>query len=298
MLAKCRMRAQFEDVRWTEHESFLVRAYDLSRFAVPWHFHPEIELTLILEGSGDRCVGDHLESFTAGDLVLLGPNLPHYWHSHGPTDGSARGRARARAIVVQLREESLGKRFFTLPETAAWLHLLERARQGLAFQAPVATTVAREMQALLKLEGTQRLLGLLKILQHLAEGLPEAHTLAGEHYMPDCDHRTAGRVQKVYRFIYAHLSEPISLDDVARAAGMSSAAFSRYCRRVTGRTLTRLLAELRVTQACKLLTDTDHSVSEIAFSSGFQSISNFNRVFHQLKGESPMCFRRSRIAAV
>jgi AraC-like DNA-binding protein len=75
---------------------------------------------------------------------------------------------------------------------------------------------------------------------------------------------------------------------------MSSAAFSRYCRRVTGRTLTRLIAELRVTQACKLLTDTDQSVSEIAFASGFQSISNFNRVFHELKGENPMSFRRKR----
>jgi AraC-like DNA-binding protein len=294
MLAKCRMRAQFEDVRWTEHESFLARAYDLPRFAVPWHFHPEMELTLILEGGGDRCVGDHLESFEAGDLVLLGPNLPHYWHSHAPREGAARGRGRARAIVVQLREESFGKRFFSLPETASWLRLLECARRGLAFPATVAETVAREMRDMLKLEGTRRLLAMLGILQRLSDALPQARALASEHYMADCDHRTAGRVRKVYQFIYAHLGEPVGLNDVARVAGMSAAAFSRYCRRVTGRTLTRLLAELRVTQACKLLTDTDQSVSEIAFASGFQSISNFNRVFHDLKGESPMSFRRAR----
>jgi AraC-like DNA-binding protein len=285
MLAKCAMRAQFEDVRWTENESFLVRAYDLPRFAVPWHFHPEFELTLILEGSGDRCVGDHLEPFAAGDLVLIGPNLPHYWHSHASSDAPPKGKARARAIVVQLRQDSLGKRFFDLPET------------DLAFDSTAVATVSREMQRLLKLTGTQRLLGLLSILQHLADASPRARALASEHYLPDCDHRTADRVRKVYQFLYSHLSEPIGLDDVARVAGMSSAAFCRYCRRVTGRTLTRLVAELRVTQACKLLTDTDQSISEVAFASGFQSISNFNRVFHQLRGENPMTFRRKRIAA-
>jgi AraC-like DNA-binding protein len=150
------------------------------------------------------------------------------------------------------------------------------------------------MQRLLKLTGTRRLLGLLGILQQLADALPKARALAGEHYLPDCDHRTADRVRKVYQFLYSHLSEPIGLDDVAHVAGMSSAAFCRYCRRVTGRTLTRLIAELRVTQACKLLTDTDQSISEIAFASGFQSISNFNRVFHELRGENPMSFRRKR----
>lgn len=288
------MRAQFEDVPWTEHESFLVRAYDLPRFSVPWHFHPEIELTLIQEGSGDRCVGDHLENFKAGDLVLLGPNLPHYWHSHASDEGARSRGSRARAIVIQLREDSLGKKFFTLPETASWLRLLERSRRGLAFPSSIVSAVSHEMQQLLEQDGTQRLLGLLAILQRLTEGLPRARLLASEHYFPDCDHRTAERMQKVHHFLYAHLAEPIGLDDVARAAGMSSAAFSRYCRRVTGRTLTRLLAELRVTQACKLLTETQQSISEVAFASGFQSISNFNRVFHDLKGENPMSFRRKR----
>src|SRR6187431_2677636 len=172
------MRAQFEDVRWTDNESFLVRAYDLPRFAVPWHFHPEIELTLILEGSGDRCVGDHLEPFGPGDLVLIGPNLPHYWHSQPGAGAPAKGRGRARAIVVQLREGSLGKRFFDLPETAAWRRLLEHARQGLAFDATAAAAVSRQMQRLLKLTDTQRLLGLLGILEALAEGLPKARALA------------------------------------------------------------------------------------------------------------------------
>lgn len=288
------MRAQFEDVPWTGHESFMVRSFDLERFTVPWHFHPEVELTLILEGSGDRCVGDHLETFRAGDLVLVGGNLPHYWHSHAPgRDGDAPAEG-ARAIVVHVKEDKLGQALLAVPEAVAWRRLLERAHRGLAFEGGHAREASTELQRLPELTGSKQLLLLLGILQTLVEGLPEARPLAGEHYLPACDHHAADRVRRVYQYMYAHLSEPIGLDDLAKAAGMSSAAFCRYCRRVTGRTPTRLLAELRITQACKMLTDTSLGVSEVAFASGFQSISNFNRVFQQMKAMSPQVYRRQQ----
>lgn len=290
------MRAQFEDVHWTGHESFLVRTFDLPRFTVPWHFHPEPELTLILEGSGDRCVGDHLESFRAGDLVLLAGNLPHYWHSHAHTHATSgktkQSRERARAIVVHLREESFGGSLLSLPEASSWRKLIERARRGLAFSGRTAAHASKELEHLPGKEGSRQLLALLGILQTLCDGTVDTRPLAGEHYLPACDDHAADRVRRVYQFIYGHLADPIGLDDLARAAGMSSAAFCRYCKRVTGRTPTRLLSELRITQACKLLTDTSQSVSEIAFASGFQSISNFNRVFQQIKATSPQLFRR------
>ncbi len=289
------MRAQFEDVHWTGHESFMVRCFDLPRFTVPWHFHPEVELTLILEGSGDRCVGDHLESFSAGDLVLVGGNLPHYWHSHASTQAKSRRPERARAIVVHLREDTLASSLLALPEAAPWRRLVEQARRGLAFEDSAASVAAtRALKKLPELRGPRQLLGVLEILQSLTEAAAEGSTrsLAGEHYLPACDHHAADRVRRVYQYMYEHLAEPIGLDDLARAAGMSSAAFCRYCRRVTGRTPTRLLGELRITQACKFLTDTGMSVSEAAFASGFQSISNFNRVFQQLKGMNPQGYRR------
>ncbi len=287
------MRAQFEDVHWTGHESFMVRCFDLPRFTVPWHFHPEPELTLILEGSGDRCVGDHLESFGPGDLVLLGGNLPHYWHSHAPSQGRpVRRTERARAVVVHLREQALFSSLLAVPEAAAWKRLIDQSRRGLSFEGRHAPAASRALRRLPEVSGSRQLLALLEILQILAEGSAEAKPLAGEHYLPACDHHAADRVRRVYQYMYAHLAEPVGLDDLARAAGMSSAAFCRYCRRVTGRTPTRLLSELRITHACKLLTDTTLSVSEAAFASGFQSISNFNRVFQQLKGMNPQAFRR------
>lgn len=267
----------------------LVRTYDLPRFAVPWHFHPELELTLIQEGSGDRCVGDHMESFIAGDLVLLGPNLPHYWHSH---PAATKKRQRARAVVVHWKEDSFGPGFFELQETRVWKKLLERSRRGLFYRDSKAREIAQAMEELASLKGARLLLAMLNLINALAEALPGAEVLASEHYLPFHDQRTAGRVRKVYQFIYAHLDGPITLDEVAQVAGMSPAAFSRYFKKVTGRTLMGLINELRVTQACKQLTETSQSVTEIAFASGYQSISNFNRAFQEIKSMSPMAYRQ------
>ncbi len=283
------MRAQFEDVHWPDDQSMLVRTHDLPRFAVPWHFHPELELTLIEEGSGDRCVGDHMGSFVAGDLVLLGPNLPHYWHSHS---AGVKKRARARAVVVHWKEDSFGPGFFELQDISLWRKLLERSRRGLFYGGSTAQKLAQAMEALVPLKGARRLLGALNLINDLAEALPKAQALASEHYLPVHDQRTAGRVRKVYQFIYAHLEGPITLDEVAQVAGMSPAAFSRYFKKVTGRTLMSLINELRVTQVCKQLSETSQSVTEIAFASGYQSISNFNRAFQEIRHMSPMAYRQ------
>jgi len=281
------MRARLEDVQWGPDESFLVRRFDLPRFDVPWHFHPELELTCILEGEGDRCVGDHLGAFSAGDLVLLGPNLPHYWRSV-----VAGGKnQRARTLVLHMRPTSLGQGFWELPECREWKQLLDVAPRGLCFDPVISAQVQPLMESLESSKGTNRLLGLLEILQILAEGAGVALRLAGVGYTPDNDSRAADRMRRVYDYLYTHLEEPLSLPEIAQVAGMSEAAFSRYCKKVTGRTLTSLINELRVARACKTLVETTQSVSEIAFLTGFQSLSNFNRVFADAKGMAPSQYR-------
>lgn len=281
------MRARLEDVHWNQEESFLVRSYDLPRFEVPWHFHPEMELTHILEGEGDRCVGDHLGPFRAGDLVLLGSNLPHYWRS---VDAGERPQ-RARAVVVHLKAASLGVGFLDLPECREWKRLFAAAKRGLCFDELTGGRVRPLLDDLLAASGAARVLALLQVLQALSERHPAAVPLAGEHYLPDNDSQAADRMRRVYDHLYTHLEEPLSLPEIARVAGMSDAAFSRYCKKVTGRTLTDLINELRVARACKELIETPQSVSEIAFLTGFQSLSNFNRVFAEAKGMPPSAYR-------
>ncbi|HSJ03035.1 MAG: helix-turn-helix domain-containing protein [Verrucomicrobium sp.] len=282
------MRARFEDVPWPPDESFLVREYDLPQFSVPWHFHPELELTFIQQGQGDRSVGDHLGGFTAGDLVLLGPNLPHYWRSGGVQSPGE----RARAIVVHFRPDSFGQGFLDLPENKALKLLFRQAERGVHFHGPVAEHMVGSLSRLPALAGGNRLLGLLQILHGLAEAPSgQKSILASAPYTGGTDTRTADRMRRVYEHLYTHLEEPLSLPEIAQVAGMSEAAFSRYCKKATGRTLTRLINELRVSKACKLLIETEKSVSEVAFLSGFQSLSNFNRAFADCKNLSPSAYR-------
>lgn len=286
-------RAQFEDVVWTEGESFLVRSFDLPSFNVPWHLHPEWELTLIQEGGGDRSVGDHLEGFQEGDLVLVGPHLPHYWRSSPALPGEPDSTSsRARAVVVHLREDSLGSGFFDLPEARLWRRLLHQAARGLSFPGTVVADVRARIESLPLSQGPVRLLTLLDILLTLAEALPQARILAAPGFIVKPGHLAVDRMGRVHEYLYTHLEDPLTLDQVAQVAGMSPAAFSRYCKLTTGRTLTRLVQELRIAVACRHLIDTSMSVSEIAFASGFQSLSNFNRVFLELKSMAPTTYRQ------
>ena len=99
-------------------------------FPFYWHYHPEFELTLIVDSHGQRLVGDGIADYGPGDLVLLGPNVPHSWRS-GPVK-SVTGEVH-RAVVVQFREDFLGPRFFELQEMEGVARLLRNASNGLAF---------------------------------------------------------------------------------------------------------------------------------------------------------------------
>src|SRR5688500_18542137 len=82
------MRARPERISTSPAASFAVKRRRDPGFEFAWHFHPEVELTWIVRSRGRRFVGDSIEEYRDGDLVLLGPNLPHTWHSE--PDKSAR----------------------------------------------------------------------------------------------------------------------------------------------------------------------------------------------------------------
>jgi len=287
--AACAATASFEQVPAAADASFGVFTYDRPRFERGWHYHPEAELTLILESSGRRFVGDHIGSFEPGDLVLLGPNVPHVWRNE-PLPLPR--RQRARSIYVHFRSAWLdGTR--EMHELRDIRGLLARASQGVSFTGPAREHAARDMERLVGMCGLRRLLAFLELLQGLAES-SGAEPLASAGFAPALDRFTCERIRKIHRHVYQNFRSGIAHHDLARLAGLSPAALSKFFRRATGRTLTEFINEVRVGEAARRLLDTTANVSEIAYASGFESLAHFNTTFRRIKQVNPSRFRQLR----
>ncbi len=272
------MLAYLEKVAPQSGASFLCRRRRDRGFGFAWHFHPEFEITLILRSRGRRFVGDSVEPYADGDLVLLGPHLPHTWASD-----PARGGLH-EALFCQFRNDLVP----AAPEFRAVRALLERASRGLRFPG---RGLAARMKDLERRAGPARYLGLLDFLGRLARER-RAVPLASRAYTPGPRPSASGRIDAVCRVLDARFTEGITLPEAAALAHLSIPAFTRAFKRATGKTLVGYLTELRIGRACRELIEGTRSVSEIAFDSGFQNLSHFNRRFLALKGASPREFRR------
>ncbi|MFT4032833.1 MAG: AraC family transcriptional regulator [Siphonobacter sp.] len=278
------MKPAFEHIDTLPDSSFTLREFIVPTFDASYHFHPEIELTLILESEGKRFVGTNVSDFTTGDLVLIGPNLPHYWKNNSDTK-------QAHSIVIQFKEDFLGKDFFRNPELLPIAQLLEKAKSGLHFYGKTAEQAAREIQYLLKVSHFHRLLGVLDLLNTLAEA-KEVTVLDTSHFFANLPSTDYERLNKIYAYLTEHFREEIRLDTVSSLINMTPQSFCRYFKKVSKKTFIDTVNEYRIRYASQLLrSDSDLTVSEICFQSGFGNISHFNRQFRQVTGRAPLQYR-------
>lgn len=281
------MRALFEKIPASPTQSFRVEERRISRFDSPWHFHPEIELTCILESRGRRFVGDSAERFAEGDLVLLGPNLPHFWHN----EDSQLPKTKAHSIVVQFDLNFLGPAVWEKPEFAAIRRLLTRANRGLHFPGASSRLVVGRLRLLTKASGLHALTELLHILHLLAEARG-GRSLATAAYEPSLNRQAEARLARVYAYLMENFRRPLTLAQIARIACMTPEAFSRYFKRVTGRNVSVFLTELRIDYAARLLRESNHSISDTSGEAGFVTLSSFNRHFRERMNCTPRHYRQ------
>lgn len=260
-----------------------------AEFPFYWHYHPEFELTLILDSHGQRLVGDGIADYGPGDLVLIGPNLPHSWRS-GPVKSS--NDEVHRAVVVQFREDFIGSRFFELKETESVTRMLHNASNGLSFgHTKTGRRVAEYLAGLTSASSAKRLVLLLTALVDLA-GEADAQVLSSLRVRPICRPADQQRIEAICAYLNEHFEEEIEFSDLSKRFHIEQASLCRFFKRATGRTMTAYLNELRVGAAAQLLLDTDESVLDIAFRCGFGNYSNFNRQFKRIKGLGPRTLRR------
>ena len=259
--------------------------FALDAFRTELHRHAEFELTWIEQGSGVRLLGDSVEAFESGDLVLVGSDLPHAWRS-----SRADAARPSVATVLQFPGALCGRS--SAPELAALQPLLALAARGLRITGQTRERVLQRLCALREADALQRLLGLFDILGQLAlrpQDLVPAATTAAAAALEDGPSR---RIDKVIQWIHAHLGEALSTREAAAVAHVTPAAFSRFFRRETGKTYTRYLNDLRCAEACVLLRKSALPVATIAADCGFRTVSHFNRSFLQRMNTTPRGYRQ------
>jgi AraC-like DNA-binding protein len=282
------MKPYFEKVS-TDSAAFNAYERRDSSFPFQWHYHPEYELTLILDSRGQRLVGDGIAEYGPGDLVLLGPNLPHSWRS-GPVKSLA--NQLHRAVVLQFREDFLGESLFLLRDMGEVASLLRRSKNGLAFgHTERGRNVASYIANLPALPPARRLLGLLNALTDLAEE-GDAQVLSSLKLRSFCRPEDQRRIDAICLYLNRHYAEDIDFVKLSDRFHMAQAALCRFFKRATGRTLTTYVNELRIGAATQLLLETDESIVNICFRVGFGNYSNFNRQFKRVKGFGPRSLRR------
>lgn len=246
-----------------------------------WHYHVEMELTLFAQGHGTRFIGDHIAPFAAEEAVLLGENLPHYWHTLGPSSG----------LSAQWSFPD-GHPFWAFPETFALRGLFESAGRGIRFSGGTLIAIRECLEAMGPAGGPERLALLFRLLARLATApARERVFLSGKDFaLPEAScHQQA--VSDAVRYLLANHRDEIRLGELLRLTGMSKPTFARQFRRYTGKTFSDLLTHLRLQAACRELKEGDRSVLEVALGSGFSHVSFFNRIFRRHLGCNPTQFR-------
>jgi len=279
------MKPQFVAVDLCPDESFRVEEVTTSGGSTLFNFHMGCQITLLVNGHGERWIGDHVAAYRSGELAMMGAYLPHRWRE------ASRSTAHY-AVVVNFAEDFLGQSFLERPEVESLRRLFARARRGLGFSGATLAAATALMRKLPEQSGLDRLLTLLTLL-HCFSVAPasEARELAGPDYILPVDGGDGDRLTRVFQHIRDHLDQPLGRSGLARLIGLSDSAFSRFFAARVGRTLPDYLNEVRIGRACRLLIEGDAGIADIARQCGYGSLANFNRRFLALRGATPSGWR-------
>jgi AraC-like DNA-binding protein len=248
-----------------------------------WHIHPEVELVYVDKGKGKVHIGNHLSYFSNSQLLMLGANLPHNGFSDRLT-------VRGSETIVQFKPDFLGETFLSIPEFKPIHALFERSKKGIKFNAETKRKVGLKIQKLFELDGFYRINLFLEILNDLA--LSKDYVLLNaDGYAFETNQQDNNKIDHIFKHINGNFERHIPLEEIADISNMTVPAFCRYFKKSTGKTFTKMVNEYRVVHATKLLSESNNSITDIAFEVGFNNFSHFNKLFNEITGKTASQYR-------
>ena len=285
------MRPILIDTKSTLQDSVYVKDVHVPYLDIPFHFHNAYEMVLILKSDGKRIVGDNVEPFSDGDLILMGPNLPHVWYNerdYYETDNPN----SVEAIVIYFHPDWLSEHLLESSELNRLKQLLTQMQRGIKVLGKTRKRLIKNIIKIKNKAGLKRIIKLLNILEMLSSS-DEYECLASVGYVNSFNQKDVKRIDKVYQYVMSNYTKKIMLKEVATVACMTPTAFCKYFKSRTKKTFSNFLNEIRIGYACKLLCDENLSISQIYYECGFNNFTNFNRSFKEIKNMSPTEFRTS-----
>lgn len=259
-----------------------------------FHYHPELELIYIKNGSGKRIIGDKLDTFYSGDIFFIGPELPHEIINNEEF-GKDSTSGLSHAIVAYFNKDVFSNGFYNLRECSKINNLLKKAARGIKVTGKTNLEVAKRMDELVNKKDFARIIGLIEIL-HLLSVSEDLEYFVCEGYDGKLCENTTDRLTKVFNYVSENYNEDITLETIAKVANLTPPAFCRMFKQKTKLCFFSYLNEIRISNACKILTETGYNVSEVAFNCGYRTLSNFNKFFKKSTGLSPKAYREKALA--
>lgn len=269
----------------TPKENLIIQVDKEASFYNKLHQHEEIQISLIIQGEGKLIIADSIHPFSNGDIFIIGSQCPHLFQNVNANI------LNIEMISIFFTKSSFGEDFFLIPEMQQVYPFFQQSDNGFS---PISkrSSISKLIKSLPKANPLDRFLIFFKLLKKICAC--QTKTLTHFVYPKEISNNEGKRMQLVYEFVLNNFQNEISLEHIAQLAYMTPNSFCRFFKQRTNKTFFQFLIELRVEHACQLLhSPKNKSIGEISFTSGFKSISNFNRKFKSIKGVTPSKYIRN-----
>lgn len=286
------MKPSYEKIPTQLNTSFHIHRAVNKYSNIPWHFHPEMELTYIHKGKGTKYIGNSISHFQPGEIVLLGPNIPHLWKNDSDFYHD-KSHLTHEDWVIQFDKSFWGETFLHLPEMNKIKGLLDNATRGIVIRFDQAKSENFKTlfdriffaESFVKLQLFIEMLGLIAYYGQ--------NSYLNTEVLNEANPRDSERMKRVYTFITNNYLKEIKLKDAASLIGLSVTGFCRYFKKLNNKSFIEYVNEVRIGHACKKLQEKEVSITEVCYDSGFNNFSNFSRQFKKITGMNPNQYRKN-----
>ncbi len=280
------MEIIYEKIFVSHNYSFITRKLQLATNSTKIHSHRNFELNYIASGTGKRIVGNSISGYTKGDLVLLGPNIPHCWDNLETEQDTI-----AECIVTHFNENIISSDFFNIPELEQVVDLLKNASNGIWFKGKKTEKVGQTLKKMVALKGLERYIELLKVF-HLLLQIEERENLALPSALTNTFETDQDQINKIYEYVFNNIQTGIKLKEASALVYKEPGSFCRYFKKKTNQTFMDYVKNVRIGMAAKLLAETDKQITQICYECGYNNLANFNHYFRVIMNKTPSEYRK------